>query len=93
MCGIEVTHASSGGHYNTSFLNDSFDSSDATFDSVLQETMMKMVIEREEWEEEMNVACIVKRYMDRIVMDYLVAEGNLEAAQSFMDESLTKCND
>lgn len=55
--------------------------------------MMKMVIDTEDWEEEMNTAQIVKPYMDRIVMDYLVSEGKLEAAHVFTEESLTQGND
>ncbi|CAN6816683.1 unnamed protein product [Brassica oleracea var. botrytis] len=54
------------------------------------ETMMKMAIDTEDWEEEMNTAQIVKPYMDRIVLDYLVTEGKLEAAHIFMEESLTQ---
>lgn len=38
----------------------------------------------------MNTAQIVKPYMDRIVLDYLVTEGKLEAAHIFMEESLTQ---
>ncbi|CAF1702146.1 hypothetical protein YC2023_037405 [Brassica napus] len=55
------------------------------------ETMMKMAIDTEDWEEEMNTAQIVKPYMDRIVLDYLVTEGKLEAAHIFMEESLIRC--
>lgn len=52
--------------------------------------MMKMAIDTEDWEEEMNTAQIVKPYMDRIVLDYLVTEGKLEAAHIFMEESLIR---
>ncbi|KAL0675079.1 hypothetical protein Bca4012_003060 [Brassica carinata] len=57
------------------------------------ETMMKMAIDTEDWEEEMNTAQIVKPYMDRIVLDYLVTEGKLEAAHIFMEESLIRLVD
>lgn len=51
--------------------------------------MNKKQISREEWERRMGGAQIRKKDMNRLIMDYLVTEGHVEAARKFQQESET----
>ncbi|XP_010533884.1 PREDICTED: glucose-induced degradation protein 8 homolog isoform X1 [Tarenaya hassleriana] len=50
----------------------------------------KKVITRVEWEKKLNGIIIRKEDMDRLVMNFLVTEGHVDAAEKFQMESGTK---
>ncbi|RZC80486.1 hypothetical protein C5167_043059, partial [Papaver somniferum] len=50
----------------------------------------KRVITREEWEKKLNEVKIRKEDMNKLVMNYLVTEGYVEAAERFKMESGTE---
>lgn len=49
----------------------------------------KKVITREEWEKRLNDVKIRKEDMNKLVMNFLVTEGYVEAAEKFRKESGT----
>eukprot|EP00899_Mesostigma_viride_P027986 jgi/Mesvir1/8372/Mv12622-RA.1 len=51
------------------------------------EASTKKVISREEWEKKLDAVQVRKEDMNRLVMNYLVTEGYLEAAEKFQKES------
>lgn len=55
----------------------------------LQSTSKK-VITREEWEKKLNDVKIRKEDMNKLVMNFLVTEGYVEAAEKFRMESGTE---
>ncbi|KAK4795553.1 hypothetical protein SAY86_027879 [Trapa natans] len=52
--------------------------------------MSKKVITREEWEKKLNNVKIKKEDMNKLVMNFLVTEGYVEAAEKFQIESGTE---
>lgn len=52
--------------------------------------MSKKVITREEWEKKLNDVKIRKEDMNKLVMNFLVTEGYVEAAEKFRMESGTE---
>ncbi|KAK1304051.1 hypothetical protein QJS10_CPB11g00939 [Acorus calamus] len=50
----------------------------------------KKVISREEWEKKLNDVEIRKEDMNKLVMNFLVTEGYVEAAEKFWTESITE---
>jgi len=50
----------------------------------------KKVITREEWEKKLNDVKIRKEDMNKLVMNFLVTEGYVEAAEKFRTESGTE---
>lgn len=50
----------------------------------------KKVITREEWEKKLNDVKIRKEDMNKLVMNFLVTEGYVDAAEKFQMESGTK---
>ncbi|KAK1274969.1 hypothetical protein QJS04_geneDACA011805 [Acorus gramineus] len=50
----------------------------------------KKVITREEWEKKLNDVKIRKEDMNKLVMNFLVMEGYVEAAEKFRTESGTE---
>lgn len=52
--------------------------------------MSKKVITREEWEKKLNNVRIRKEDMNKLVMNFLVTEGYVEAAEKFRMESGTE---
>lgn len=57
--------------------------------SVVQATSKK-VITKEEWEKKLNDVKIRKEDMNKLVMNFLVTEGYVEAAEKFRLESGTE---
>jgi hypothetical protein len=49
--------------------------------------MSKKVITREEWERKLNDVKIRKEDMNKLVMNFLVTEGYVDAAEKFQMES------
>ncbi|XP_031394283.1 protein GID8 homolog isoform X2 [Punica granatum] len=56
----------------------------------LLQAMSKKVITREEWEKKLNDVKIRKEDMNKLVMNFLVTEGYVEAAEKFRMESGTE---
>ncbi|MBA0695379.1 hypothetical protein Goari_002007, partial [Gossypium aridum] len=56
----------------------------------VMEATSKKVITREEWEKRLNDVKIRKEDMNKLVMNFLVTEGYVEAAEKFRMESGTK---
>lgn len=54
------------------------------------QAMSKKVITREEWEKKLNDVKIRKEDMNKLVMNFLVTEGYVEAAEKFRMESGTE---
>lgn len=52
--------------------------------------MNKQNISIEKWEEEKNLINLDKKEIDKLVYEYLLIEGHLEAAEMFQKESNTK---
>lgn len=52
--------------------------------------MSKKVITREEWERKLKEVKIRKEDMNKLVMNFLVTEGYVEAAEKFRIESCTE---
>lgn len=50
----------------------------------------KKVITKEEWEKKLSEVKIRKEDMNRLVMNFLVTEGYVEAAEKFQHESGTQ---
>jgi hypothetical protein len=50
----------------------------------------KKMITREEWEKKLNAVKLRKEDMNTLVMNFLVTEGYVEAAEKFQRESGTK---
>lgn len=50
----------------------------------------KKVITREEWEKKLSDVKIAKEDMNRLVMNFLVTEGYVDAAEKFKNESGTE---
>ncbi len=50
----------------------------------------KKVITKEEWEKKLSEVKIMKEDMNKLVMNFLVTEGYVEAAEKFQMESGTQ---
>lgn len=57
---------------------------------LLLQASSKKVITREEWEKRLNSVKIRKEDMNKLVMNFLVTEGYVEAAERFQLESGTE---
>ena len=57
---------------------------------LLIQATSKKVITREEWEKKFNDVKIRKEDMNKLVMNFLVTEGYVEAAEKFRIESGTE---
>lgn len=57
---------------------------------MLFQASSKKVITREEWEKRLNGVKIRKEDMNKLVMNFLVTEGYVEAAERFQLESGTE---
>ena len=58
--------------------------------SVCAQATSKKVITREEWEKKLNDVKIRKEDMNKLVMNFLVTEGYVDAAEKFRMESGTE---
>lgn len=58
--------------------------------SIGVQAMSKKVITREEWEKKLNDVKIRKEDMNKLVMNFLVTEGYVDAAEKFRMESGTE---
>lgn len=58
--------------------------------SVCGQAQSKRVITREEWEKKLNDVKIRKEDMNKLVMNFLVTEGYVDAAEKFRMESGTE---
>ena len=56
----------------------------------LMQSSSKKVITKEEWEKKLSEVKIRKEDMNRLVMNFLVTEGYVEAAEKFQHESGTQ---
>lgn len=59
------------------------------FELICVKAASKKVITREEWEKKFNDVKIRKEDMNKLVMNFLVTEGYVEAAEKFRMESGT----
>lgn len=62
----------------------------ANFSYILMMATSKKVITREEWEKKLNDVKIRKEDMNKLVMNFLVTEGYVDAAEKFRMESGTE---
>lgn len=58
--------------------------------SLILQATSKKVITREEWEKRLNDVKVRKEDMNKLVMNFLVTEGYVEAAEKFRLESGTE---
>lgn len=58
--------------------------------SIFVQSTSKKVITKEEWEKKLKNVIIRKEDMNMLVMNYLVTEGYIEAAEKFRIESGTE---
>lgn len=56
----------------------------------MMQSSSKKVITKEEWEKKLSEVKIRKEDMNRLVMNFLVTEGYVEAAEKFQHESGTQ---
>ncbi|MED6161685.1 hypothetical protein PIB30_063037 [Stylosanthes scabra] len=66
------------------------DSEETQKDSSDFHATSKKVITREEWEKKLNDVKIRKEYMNKLIMNFLVTEGYVEATEKFQMESGTE---